>query len=232
MTQHKHIFFDLDHTLWDFEANSREALSEIYEAFQLSAKGVGELDDYLERYRAINDECWGQYRIGNMPKEVLRTERFRRTLKVYGVEDQELVEKLASEYIRTSPFKTNLIDGTIEVLEYLKAKDYPLHILTNGFEEVQHIKMDRSGLKPYFENVITSEQVGVRKPDERAFLEAASIAQAEKEHAAMIGDNLEVDVLGAKRVGIKEVFFNPYKVDHNEDILHEVHHLTELKNLF
>lgn len=232
MAQHKHIFFDLDHTLWDFDANSKEALSEIYEEFKLASKGVGDMDEYLERYKAINNECWSLYRVGEMPKEVLRTERFRRTLKIYDVEDQELVEQLASEYLRISPIKTNLIDGTIDVLEYLKAKDYPLHILTNGFEEVQHIKMDRSGLRPYFEYVITSEQVGVKKPDERAFLEAASIAKADRNTAAMIGDNLEVDVLGAKRVGIKEVFFNPHKIDHQEDILHEVHHLTELKNLF
>lgn len=229
MSERQHIFFDLDHTLWDFETNSRHALREVFETLNLQQKGVTSFDAFISIYETENERAWKLYRNGEMKKEVLRTIRFQNALAKFEINDDDLNEQMAAHYLRLSPYKTALVPGTMELLEYLKIKGYPLHILTNGFEEVQGIKMKESGLSPFFDHVITSEFIGVRKPHPRAFLGSAKHVGADVTKAFMIGDNLEADVLGAKNVGMSEVFFNPSNVNHEHDLKYEIQNLLDLK---
>ena len=145
----EHVFFDLDRTLWDFEANSEATLKELFEEFKLSDK-LGVADNlFIREYKRINELFWEDYRKGTIQKEYLRYGRFETALKFFGYSDKEMAIGIGKLYISRSPRKTGLVDGSIEVLEYLKPK-YQLHIITNGFEEVQHIKMESAGLTPYF----------------------------------------------------------------------------------
>lgn len=231
MDKRVHLFFDLDHTLWDFEVNSRLALRELYDSFKMVDLGVHSFDAFLEVYEVENEKAWALYRVGQMKKEVLRTIRFAKALDVFNASDAGLESKLADAYLEISPYKTALVPGTLDLLEDLKSKGYPMHILTNGFEEVQGIKMEHSGLNPYFDNVITSEFIGVRKPDPKAFLSSAKHVGAHVEAAFMIGDNLIADVLGAKEAGMNEVYFNPKKEAHEHELKHEISSLLELKSI-
>ena len=164
----KHIFFDLDNTLWDFEKNSNITLTYLVGKFDLISKGIDNATSFIQKYRVHNDRLWSLYREDKISKNELRTERFRLTLQEYKIDNQELADNIGLAYIQQSPLKTILFPFAIEVLEYLY-QNYTLHIITNGFEEVQHIKINSSGLKSYFNNIITSEQVGVKKPDARIF---------------------------------------------------------------
>jgi putative hydrolase of the HAD superfamily len=231
MDKRVHLFFDLDHTLWDFEVNSRLALRELFDVFKMESLGVPSFEAFLKVYEFENEKAWALYREGKMKKEVLRTIRFKKALEVFNASDSALEGKLASAYLAISPYKTALIPGTIDLLEYLKAKEYPMHILTNGFEEVQGIKMEHSGLSPYFDHVITSEFIGVQKPDPKAFLGSAKHVGAHLETSYMIGDNLIADVLGAKKVGMNEVYFNPMADEHDHELKYEITSLLELKSI-
>ena len=227
----RHIFFDLDHTLWDFEANSRQALEQLYEQYKIKEMGIESLSSFIDIYEAENERSWALYRVGKMTKHDLRYNRFFRAFEQQGITKEQSAE-LGEEYIRISPHNTHLMPGAIEAVEYLKSKDYILHILTNGFEEVQHIKMDKSGLKPYFDEVITSDQIGVKKPDPIAFHKAKELTGLNTEPIAMIGDHLEADVLGAMNVGWKGIYYNPEKEEVKVEIHHELHHLDDLKGIF
>lgn len=231
MAEKVHVFFDLDHTLWDFEANSREALRELFSEYQLEVMGISDAWRFIDAYERENEQCWELYRKGAMSKEVLRHERFMRALARFGVADQQLAITLGKEYISRSPRKTQLVEGSIEALEHLKAANYVLHILTNGFDEVQHIKVDKSGLKPYFDQVITSDQLGVKKPHPDAFHKSKALAGIVHSEIYMIGDHLEADVLGAINAGWKGIYYNPNQQSHSEVIDHEVAHLLDLKNI-
>lgn len=204
------VFFDLDHTLWDFESNSRDALEQLYYGHTLHAAGILSLNAFMERYRAINEECWMLYREGHMQREELRIERFRRVLKSFDVEHARLASRLADAYVDISPSKTKLMPGSIEVLEYLRSQGYRMHILTNGFREVQYRKLDGSGLSAYFETVHTSEELGYTKPRYEAFVGAMTRANAKAETSWMIGDSLEADIIGAKNAGMTTVLYHPH----------------------
>lgn len=233
MAEKMHIFFDLDHTLWDFETNSQDALTELFETHQLAKAGVPSEVEFIRLYKAENDRCWADYRHGRMTKEVLRVERFIRALARYQVNDPSLAADLADDYVAISPSKTRLMPGSIEALEYIKSRNHVLHILTNGFKEVQYRKLDGSGLTPYFTGIFTSEELGFNKPHAEAFLRALDRADATAEQTWMIGDNLEADVMGAHRAGLKTVFYQPNgwdEVPAEADV--SVRHLDELKDLF
>ena len=226
--QYKHIFFDLDMTLWDFEANAYEAYHDIFEKFKLKNLGIESIEDFLKSYFVHNDKLWDQYRKGKIEKEFLRSRRFELTLQDFGVDDPKLAEDIGMEYITISPQKTNLFPNAIEILRYLRSK-YPLYIITNGFEEVQFTKLKNSRLEEYFLHVITSEEAGCKKPDAGIFRHALQKAGAKPEESLMIGDDPEVDVLGALDAGMDAVFFNPKKIPVNGNIRYVVHDLIELK---
>jgi putative hydrolase of the HAD superfamily len=226
------LFFDLDHTLWDFEKNSREALTEGYEVLNLAAEGVGELNEYIKVYEAANDWCWGEYRAGRLQKEQLRGMRFSLAMKPWGLSDnKELGERLGTHYIETSPFKTNMIDGTVDVLEELHSRGHRMLILTNGFEEVQHLKVERCGLGKFFDEVYTSDFLGYKKPHPQIFQLALEKSGESLEDVTMLGDSLEADIIGAREAGWGQVYFNPKGTPHTEKVQHEVKTLVEILDI-
>lgn len=210
--------------------NSRETLSELFHEMRLESHGVADVEAFIESYEWVNDQKWAQYRKGEIDKETLRKTRFRDALKHFEIDHPELAHSMEVAYIDRSPHKTNLFPGAQEVLDYLKAK-YSLHIITNGFSEVQDVKLSKSGLKPFFNSVITSEEVGVNKPDPKIFLHALKSADAKRNRSVMIGDSLEADIRGARRVGMHAVYFNPEANSHEDNLPFEIDSLGQLKQL-
>lgn len=228
--QIKHIFFDLDRTLWDFETNAYKTLSELYKEYALKDKGISDVDVFINNYKMHNERLWELYRDDKIDKDVLRSRRFKLTLQDFGKEDDRLAIELGNQYIQKCPLKTHVFPFTYEVLDYLKEK-YHLHIITNGFEEVQYVKLEQSKLLHYFEQIITSEQVGVKKPNPEIFRHALLKAFCKPDESIMIGDDLPVDILGAKAMGMHQVYFNPEKTAHQESIDFEVSCLSQLQEL-
>jgi putative hydrolase of the HAD superfamily len=229
MSNYKHILFDLDRTLWDFEQNMRLTLIDIFDRHELN-KSIPDYDTFINSFVVINNKLWGWYQDGKMKKEVLRYKRFELTLNEYGIKNKDLAAVIGQEYIDESPKKTALMPHTIESLDYLFPK-YKLHIITNGFNEVQFTKLKLCGLDKYFDKVITSEISGYHKPKPEAFGYTLSSANAKKEESIMIGDDLENDILGAKDFGINQIYFNPEGLPHNESLTHEIRSLKELKEI-
>src|SRR4051812_9016010 len=185
--EYKHLFFDLDRTLWDMETNSMETLIVLFENYQLKERGIHSFSEFLERYKEINFQLWDDYSRDIVDKETLRFERFHRAFALYGIQDNELTKAFGNDYVNYSPMRNKLMPDTKEVLEYLNGK-YTMHIITNGFEEVQHIKMKNSGIDHYFSEVITSERAGFKKPDSRIFQYSLNVAKAVSGNCLMIGD--------------------------------------------
>ena len=230
MKKYKHIFFDLDHTLWDFDKNSSETLLELYQTHNLQSLGVKSFESFLTAYRERNTMMWDEYRLGKIDKATLRDKRFVFTFWDLGLDPDTTPVGLSADYIRLSPARNHLFPHSHEVLTYLKEK-YKLHIITNGFEEAQHIKLEASDLKKYFEEIIISEHTGFKKPDIRIFEYAEKLTGATREDSVMIGDGLEVDVLGAIDAGWDAVFFNPNGIQHSENLKYEIVSLDQLQSI-
>ena len=226
--RYRHVFFDLDRTVWDFERNKDAALQQMYAENCLS-NFFSSPESFITCYTRNNDYLWEKYRKNELTKSVLRFKRFESTLNDVGVNNVELARKLGDDYLKILPQKNLLIDGAKELLEYLAPK-YTLHILSNGFSEVQSPKLERSGIRDYFRWVITSEQSGFHKPDKRAFGYALSKANAKKEESIMIGDDIEIDILGAKKFGIDQVYLNSDSTKHHQKFTFEVEKLLDIKN--
>jgi putative hydrolase of the HAD superfamily len=227
----KHIFFDLDHTIWDFDKNAEETLHELYEIYQLHELGLLSASDFITRYTENNHSLWAKYHLGLISKDLLRAERFRKTFIELGVHPDRVPHQFEEDYVKISPTKTNLFAGARKVLTYLQSK-YTLHIISNGFKETTLTKMDLSGLNPYFSNVVISEEVGVNKPDKAVFQYAIDKADAKIEESIMIGDSLEADIYGALNFGMKAIFFNPTGKEKPADVSMQIEHLEELISLF
>ncbi len=228
--KYEHIFFDLDRTLWDFEKSAKETFSEIYNYFGLTQTGIPSEENFLTTYKKNNDLLWSYYRRGEIKKEVLSVRRFDMTLNDFGIDDLSLAAKIADYYITESPKKVNLFPNSFEILEYLHVK-YKLHLMTNGFEEVQQTKISNGNLRKYFQYVITSEMAGVKKPEKGIFLYAFDITDAAPNNSLMIGDDLEVDIKGAREVGMDQLFVNHLRQEHNDEVTFEVKNLKEIKQL-
>lgn len=226
---YKHIFFDLDRTLWDFEQNMRITLMDIFDRHELKS-AFPDYDCFINTFVAHNERLWGWYQNGKMKKEILRYKRFELTLREYGIKNKNLAAVIGQEYIDESPKKTALIPHSIEVLNYLHGK-YKLHIITNGFNEVQFTKLKLCGLEKYFDKVVTSEISGFHKPRPEAFSFPLSTANAKKNESIMIGDDLVTDILGAKQFGIDQIYFNPMGIEHNEEITYEVRSLLQISEI-
>ena len=197
----RHVFFDLDHTLWDFETNSDKTFAYIFERNRVTL----DLERFTETYRPINRKYWKLFREDKVSKSDLRYSRLREAFDVLEFEaGDDLIHTLSEEYISYLSLNNQLFAHALEVLEYLRKK-YSLHIITNGFEEVQHRKLASSRLEPYFEHVVTSENVGVKKPDPRIFQYALEKAEARPTESIMIGDNYEADIQGALNVGMRAI---------------------------
>ena len=203
-SQIQHIFFDLDHTLWDFDRNSKLAFERLFHNHAISI----DLDAFIKIYEPINFAYWKKYREERVTKQELRRGRFFEAFTPFGIHfsDAEL-DILATTYIDELPKNNFLFEGVVEVLQYL-SKKYILHIITNGFEEVQHLKLQNSGISVYFKTVTTSEEVGLKKPNPVIFQKALEKAVAQPKISLMIGDTFEADILGAEAVGMETLFYN------------------------
>lgn len=223
----QHIFFDLDHTLWDFDKNSGLAFHAIFRKHKIEV----ELETFLESYTPINMNYWKLYRENKVSKSDLRYGRLKETfdlLKMTVSDDQ--INQLSIDYIEHLPNHNHLLEGTVEILEYLHPK-YKLHIITNGFREVQHKKMQSSGILHFFHSITTSEDVGVKKPHPDIFQKALESAGAKIEDSIMIGDNLEADFLGAQKLGMSAILYNYYKKEFSDEY-HQVLEMRELAEIF
>lgn len=222
----KHLFFDLDRTLWDFEKNSKQALKKLFSHFELSSERL-EFAAFYEKYFRVNQEMWREYGVGKISKEELRIGRFEKTLLKLKLPKTK-AEEMAIFYTTHSPYQTNLIPGALELLENLKREKYTMHIITNGFREVQEIKIKTCKIDHYFDVVVCSEDVHTTKPDPKIFTHALTLAKATKENSAMIGDDYNIDYLGALKFGMKAVYFNyqgQRKIRKEQDC---IEHLYEL----
>jgi putative hydrolase of the HAD superfamily len=222
----KHVFFDLDHTLWDFEKNSALAIESAFTTYNI---GV-DIPDYIERYVPVNAAWWKLYRDGHVNQQELRYGRFRDVFNAvnYTVTD-EMIGLLSAEYIRLLPQNNHLYEGAVEILDYLKTK-YSLHIITNGFHEVQAGKLKNSNIDHYFDTVTNSDMAGCKKPNPSIFEFALKLANAEKPSSIMIGDCIEADVQGAIDYGLDAIYFNEFGQDAHPSIT-QVNRLLDLKNL-
>ncbi|WP_298285676.1 YjjG family noncanonical pyrimidine nucleotidase [uncultured Lutibacter sp.] len=220
----KHIFFDLDHTLWDFETNSDIAFETIFKKHEVNVS----LNKFLNYYRGINENYWKLYREEKITKEELRYGRLKQAFtKIKHEVKDDLINMLAVDYIEVLPNNNQLFEGAYEILDHLKP-NYKLHIITNGFNEVQSKKLENSGLQGYFDKIITSEDAGVKKPNPIIFKYALEQAKACSTESIMIGDNWEADVMGAINTGIDAIYFNYHKKSVAENIK-SVNNLLEIK---
>ncbi|WP_299578207.1 YjjG family noncanonical pyrimidine nucleotidase [uncultured Sunxiuqinia sp.] len=203
MRQYDHLYFDLDHTLWDFGTNSRLAMQKTVAEMGLD-KLIPDFDRFFAYYETINTKLWAAYRKQEIRKQELIRKRFEDTLNYFNI---TTVDPLAmnDHYLKLMPVQKQLYPNVLDVLDYLKQKGYQMHIITNGFTEVQHRKIESSGLAPYFKRIFISEEVQAPKPDKRIFQHALSSCNARKKKSLMIGDSWEADILGAKNAGINQV---------------------------
>jgi putative hydrolase of the HAD superfamily len=228
--KYKHIFFDLDHTLWDFDRNSKEVLHELFEKHELGGKGIS-AEEFITHYIRVNHEMWKLYHLNKIDRDTLRTIRFQKTFTHFKINDQKIMDAFPDDYLQLLPSKKHLFPQATEVLSYLKKK-YELHLITNGFEQVQFAKLNGSGLTHYFKEIIISEKTGYKKPDKEIFLHALQVTSAKINESIMIGDDIEADIKGAINSGLDVIYFNPHKNLHNENVTHEINSLEELKNIF
>ena len=231
MTKYQHIFFDLDNTLWDFDRSSILAFDKIYEIFNLINYGIPSAKDFHTTYFDHNNRLWDLYRKGEIDKDFLKIERFRLPLKDYGIVDEKLSIDLGESYTDYAARLVALVPNTMEVLNYLKEKNYKIHLITNGFLEVQSIKMKASGLDKMIDSSFVSEEVGFKKPDHRIFFHAMNEVGGNIENSVMIGDDLSVDIIPAKEIGMKHIYFNRKKISHNEMLDYEIEDLIEIKEI-
>ncbi|MEO7283637.1 MAG: YjjG family noncanonical pyrimidine nucleotidase [Gelidibacter sp.] len=220
----KHVFFDLDHTLWDFDKNSALTFGKIFKMHNLDLR----LETFLEVYEPVNLRYWKRYSHDEIDQMELRYGRLRDTFKEIGFGvDETLIHNLSVDYIKYLSSYSHLFDGTLELLQYLQPK-YQMHIITNGFEEAQLKKMNSSAITSYFKTITNAEMAGVKKPNPIIFDHALKIANAQSHESIMIGDNYEADVLGALNVGYDAIFFN-YRKDPTQPHIKQINHLSQIK---
>jgi putative hydrolase of the HAD superfamily len=234
--KYKHLFFDLDHTLWDFEANSRQTLQELYHSMQLESKGVNDFNLFHKNYLVHNDKLWDRYRNGFIKVDELRWKRMWLTLLDFKVADEPLAREMGVVFLDLLPTRKILFPYTIEILDYLTGKNYRIHLITNGFEKTQHSKLQHSGLAGYFNEVITSEASNSLKPHKEIFDYAFQKTGASHKESIMIGDTIEVDILGAVNAGIDQVHVNHLTKEPvliNDQLpTYTVYSLKELEDIF
>jgi len=232
MPKYKHLFFDLDHTLWDFDANARETLSELYSIFDLDKRIKTPFEDFYPKYLFHNEVLWDRYHKGLISSDELKWKRMWRTLLDFKIADEPLARELSGKFLEILPTKKLLFPYTKEILDYLNEKDYELHLITNGFEKTQWSKLNNSGLGEYFTHVVTSEMSNSLKPKKEIFDYALDKAQAMLPESIMIGDNLDADIYGAMNAGMDTVFVNHINAVTDLKPTYTVTHLKELELIF
>lgn len=233
MNQIKHIYFDLDNTLWDFSGNSAKILKKMFLHFKLHTMGLNDYEKFVMQYRYRNENLWEQYRLGNVSKEQVRLNRFIYTLKDFQVENAALAMQLADYYVLHTRQQTTLLPHAEQTLSYLFSK-YQLHIITNGFDEVQYYKLNNSGIMKYFKTVTTAEEAQCLKPDKKIFTKALAKLHAKPDQSFYVGDSIEADAKGASAAGMHFILFDPeLKEKQSEKINFKyIKSLKELMDIF
>ena len=231
--KYRHLFFDLDHTLWDFDANAMETLADVYKDLDLQTAGINDFDLFCKHYLHHNAVLWDRYHHGYITAEELKWKRMWRTLLEFKNGSEELAKKMSGYFLEVLPTKQNLFPYTHEILQHLKEKTYKLHLITNGFEKTQWRKLDNSKLGQYFEEVITSETSNSVKPNKEIFEYALRITGAELKQSIMIGDNLDADIKGAINAGMDSIFVNHINAElKGIKPTYVITHLRELEEIF
>lgn len=230
--KYQHLFFDLDHTIWDFDTNSRLTLHELYHTLELEQKGVNDFDLFHKNYLAHNEKLWERYRNGYIKVDELRVKRMWHTLLDFRIGDVALAEQMSVHFLDMLPTRTTVFPHTFETLDYLVDKGYRMHLITNGFEKTQHSKLKYSGLDKYFDEVITSEGSNSMKPKKEIFEYAMNKVSCGNTDCIMLGDSLEVDIQGAMNADMDQVFVNHLCIDCELQPTYIVRSLKELQEIF
>ena len=229
---YKHLFFDLDHTLWDFDANARATLEQLHIDLKLADRGIHDFDRFYRNYLAHNDKLWARYRKGHIKQDELRLKRMWLSLLDFSIADEVLARELSDLFLQLLPSRTILFPDTVEVLQYLTDKNYNLHLITNGFEEIQLSKLQHSGIDHFFKEVITSEKAGSLKPQKEIFEYALLKTGAAIRESIMIGDTPDVDIAGAMSVGMDQVHVNYSNAPQELKPTYTITMLSQLKEIF
>lgn len=225
------LFFDLDHTLWDFETNAKLALKDIYQNHQLQHLGIADFDVFFSKYSFHNEKLWDRYTKGFIKQDELRWKRIWLTFLEYKIANEPLAKKLSAEFLEILPTKTALFSHTTELLSYLQQKGYTMHLITNGFENVQHAKLKHSQLSSFFNHIITSEGSNAIKPQKEIFEYALAKAKTNTTRSIMIGDNIEADIEGAKNVGMPTIYVNHINKNVLPQATHTVFSLQQIMQI-
>lgn len=229
--QYKHLFFDLDHTLWDFESNAKETLRRLSIKYDFEIKGVNDFDLFFERYSFHNNRLWERYTKGTIKQDELRWKRMWLSLLDFKIADEDLSKSLAVDFLDDLPNRNALFPYTKEILDYLTNKKYVLHLITNGFDNIQHNKLLNSNLTKYFKEVITSEKANSLKPNKEIFEFALNLSKAKINESIMIGDNIDADIKGAMNAGLDTVFVNHLNIETDVQPTYTIYHLKELEEI-
>jgi len=231
--KYKHLFFDLDHTLWDFEANAKETLQELYQLNHLDSLGIPDFDLFFEKYSYHNTRLWDKYTKGQLKHEELKWKRMWLAMLDFKIADEPLARRMAVEFLDLLPLKNNLFPYTVEILTYLKEKGYQLHLITNGFDVTQRSKLENAQLTHFFVEVITSETSQSLKPNKEIFEYAINRCSTNCQESIMIGDNLEADILGGINAGMDTIFVNHLCIQPAQHITptYTITHLKQLEDI-
>ncbi len=229
--QYKHLFFDLDHTLWDFETNSKETLHELFLQHNLHNSVTNDFELFFTKYSFHNKKLWDRYHHGFITQQELKWKRMWHALLEFKIGDEKLSRKLSGEYLEILPFKKALFPHTIQILDFLTKKGYTLHLITNGFDSIQMSKLKNAGIEHYFFSVITSESASCLKPQKEIFDFAINRAGCCYTESLMLGDNLYADIQGAMNAGMDTVFVNHIKEETEIKPTYIIHHLKELEDI-
>lgn len=227
--QYQHLFFDLDHTLWDFDTNSKEAMQDIYNSHDLTNRGIANFDAFFEKYSYHNHRLWEKYAKGIIKQDELRWKRMWLALLDFKIADEPLSRSMGVQFLDLLPTKNALFPYTHEILTYLKNKGYHLHLITNGFEKVQYHKLEQSKIGHYFKEVVTSEGSNSLKPNKEIFDHALKRAGANVNESIMIGDNIEADIIGGMNAGFDTIFVNHINAKTEVKPTYTIYHLKELE---
>lgn len=228
---YKDLFFDLDHTLWDFELNSKETMQELYLTHQLASIGITDFDAFFTIYIAHNHRLWDRYSKGFIKQDELRWKRIYLSLLDFKVSNEKLARDMSVDFLEILPTKKKLFPYTIEILTYLKNKDYKMHLITNGFESVQFKKINNANIAHFFNEVITSEASNSLKPQKEIFEYALKNAKAQLDQSIMIGDNESADIQGGINAGMDTIFVNHLQTVPTVPATYTITHLKELESI-
>ena len=230
--KYRHLFFDLDHTLWDYQSNARQTLGQLYEELELNQQGVNDFELFFSHYTRHNDKLWERYRNGYIKADELRWKRMWHTLLEFRVTNENTARLLGDRFMELLPTRNILFPGTFVTLTYLEKKGYKLHLITNGFEETQHCKLRNCNIRGFFTEVITSESSNSVKPKKEIFDYALNKAKALQGNSIMIGDCLDADIQGAMNAGIDQVFVNHVNKACHIRPTYMVRSISELEDIF